>query len=81
MPTRLDFAVSKDGKDFEEAYFITINFPERLMAHTIKEFSGSVDLKDVRFVRVKAKNFGTIPEWHPGAGFQAYIFVDEIIIE
>jgi hypothetical protein len=30
---------------------------------------------------VKAKNYGKIPAWHPGAGDNAYIFVDEIIIE
>lgn len=35
----------------------------------------------VRYVKVVAKNFGTIPEWHPGAGGEGFIFVDEILIE
>jgi len=33
-----------------------------------------------RFVRVRASNFGTIPEWHPGAGYPAFIFIDEITV-
>lgn len=34
----------------------------------------------VRFVKVFAKNFGAIPDWHPGAGSEGFIFVDEIIV-
>ncbi len=34
-----------------------------------------------RFVRVKAANLGKIPAWHPGAGDDAFIFVDEIFIQ
>jgi hypothetical protein len=34
-----------------------------------------------RFVKVKAYNFGKLPEWHQGVGGNAYIFVDEITIE
>ena len=37
--------------------------------------------KDARYVRVVAKNFGTLPEWHVGAGEQAHLFVDEVTIE
>jgi hypothetical protein len=27
---------------------------------------------------VFAKNIGTIPAWHPGAGYEGFIFVDEL---
>ena len=33
-----------------------------------------------RYVKVFARNYGTIPQWHPGAGYPAFIFVDEITI-
>ena len=33
-----------------------------------------------RYVRVHAYNLGKIPSWHPGAGGDAYIFVDEILV-
>jgi len=34
-----------------------------------------------RYVKVKAKNFGTLPNWHQGAGGDAFIFIDEITIK
>lgn len=34
-----------------------------------------------RFIRVVAKNFGTIPPGNPGAGTPAWLFVDEIEVE
>jgi len=36
---------------------------------------------DARYVRLVAHSYGTIPDWHPGHGGAAYIFVDEILIE
>ena len=34
-----------------------------------------------RYIKVFAKNFGTLPEWHQGAGGEAFIFVDEVEIK
>jgi hypothetical protein len=33
-----------------------------------------------RYLRVKATNYGTIPDWHPGKGGRAHIFIDELIV-
>ena len=37
-----------------------------------------LDRVPARFVRVRAKNIGVCPAWHPGNGGAAWIFVDEI---
>jgi hypothetical protein len=37
--------------------------------------------KEARFVRIKARNVGICPDWHPGAGGKAWLFVDEIVVE
>ena len=29
---------------------------------------------------IYAKNFGTLPSWHAGAGSEAFIFIDEIYL-
>ena len=34
-----------------------------------------------KFIRVESVNFGKLPEWHAGAGFDAFIFCDEISID
>jgi hypothetical protein len=30
---------------------------------------------------MRARNFGKLPDWHEGAGGDAWIFADEILIE
>ena len=36
---------------------------------------------EARYLKIKAKNIEYCPEWHDGAGGEAWLFVDEIIIE
>ena len=33
-----------------------------------------------RYLKVKAKNYGKLPDWHLGAGGDAFIFIDEIMV-
>jgi hypothetical protein len=33
-----------------------------------------------RHIRVRARTFGPLPAWHPGAGSPAFIFCDEIAV-
>jgi hypothetical protein len=33
-----------------------------------------------RFIRLKAKHYGKMPQWHEGRGYDTYIFLDEIRI-
>ncbi|MEZ5346382.1 MAG: GH92 family glycosyl hydrolase [Pyrinomonadaceae bacterium] len=80
MPVKIEFETSTDGRNFTKAAEILTNFPEREMTHTIRDYVKEIPAKKARFVRIKAANLGTIPDWHPGAGFKAFIFVDEIII-
>ena len=51
------------------------------MEHKIRDYVQGITPVKARYVRVKAYNLGKIPAWHPGAGFDAFIFVDEIFIE
>lgn len=36
--------------------------------------------RQLRYIRVEADQLGTLPEWHPGAGYPTYIFADEVLI-
>jgi hypothetical protein len=81
MPTKIEFEVSNDDENFTKVAEIETKFPEREMTHTIKDYMQEITPTKARYVRVKATNLGKIPEWHPGAGFQAFIFVDEIFIQ
>jgi predicted alpha-1,2-mannosidase len=81
MPARIEFETSSDGVNFTRVAEIEPNFPQNEMKPVIKEFRQAITPTKTRFVRVRAYNFGKIPPWHPGAGGDPWIFVDEIIIE
>ncbi len=81
MPRGVRFSSSRDGKKFT---FIGLADPG------VKQSRYGVIIKDVllndldikaRFIKIEAENLGPIPDWHPGAGGKAWIFIDEIIIE
>lgn len=38
-------------------------------------------LTRARYVKIKASNYGKVPAWHPGAGGDSFIFIDEISID
>ncbi|MEI6122931.1 MAG: GH92 family glycosyl hydrolase [Bacteroidota bacterium] len=80
MPRLVDYETSVDGKNFVPAATVKNTVSETDTQSTIKDFEAKVAV-DARYIKVKAKNFGTIPSWHLGAGYPSWIFVDEIIIE
>lgn len=81
MPVEVEYAISDDGKSFEVVAVVRSDVPPGKEGTIIKEFTvRSVD-RDARYVKVRAKNMGTCPDWHKGAGRKAWIFVDEIVIE
>jgi predicted alpha-1,2-mannosidase len=80
MPVKIEFEVSDDGSDFRKAAEITTDIPAEDMEHRIRDYRTKITPVTARYVRVTARNLGKIPAWHPGAGFEAFIFVDEILI-
>lgn len=82
MPTKVDYYVSEDNVNF--TYFGSVNntLDPKLEENTILNFtSNETKDKKARYVKVIAKNFGKLPEWHQGAGGDAFIFVDEITVK
>ena len=81
MPTRIEFEVSSDGIDFTKVADIKTDVAPDDMKEQIKDYMTEIAPTKARYVRVHAYNLGKIPAWHPGAGDDAFIFVDEIIIQ
>ncbi len=78
-PKRVIIEVSRNGNSYETVKEVTIETAGSL-AHEIKEVIAPTQ-SDVQFVRITAENVSVCPEWHPGAGGDAWVFVDEIVIE
>ena len=86
MPRMVEFELSMDGQHFVPVLTIPNDVPDgsnpNFNVGTIaKDFVKNITPQQARYVRIKAVNFGKIPEWHPGHGGDAWIFVDEITIE
>ena len=81
MPTKVEYYLSSDGIHYElvatKGHAIPDNDYEVQLAKlnaTLQKPIAATHLK------VKAYNYGTLPKWHQGAGFEAFIFVDEVVV-
>jgi predicted alpha-1,2-mannosidase len=78
MPTKVEYSISNDGKNFVLVSTLNNTVDAKDYNVLIKEFKTSLYPKECRYVKVKAYNFGTLPQWHQGVGGEAFIFVDEV---
>ena len=81
-PRQVQFFVSKDGQSFTALNAIQNKISELVDTSGVQWFRYTMDAKTkYRYVKVVAKNYGTLPIWHPGKGEDAFIFVDEIEVK
>ena len=77
MPRYVEFSVSSDGVNFTPAGRLDTTVDQR--DYTIQVWDAELPVScTARYVKVFARNIGTIPSWHPGAGSPGFIFVDEL---
>ncbi len=81
MPTKVEFYVSNDNVNFEPVETISNDVDPKIDKNILKSFDSNKKVTSARYVKVIAKNFGKLPEWHQGAGGDAFIFIDEITIK
>ncbi len=81
MPVAVEFALSMDGQFFETIHIAKNDVSPKTTEAILKDFKTEMNGRKARFVRVHAKNRGTCPDWHPGAGGKSWIFLDEIVIK
>lgn len=83
MPTKVEYYVSSDNIHFSLAGTVENDINPKQDENQIKDFN-LVTQKPfkARYVKVKAYNFGKLPEWHLGYPYNgdAFIFIDEITI-
>jgi hypothetical protein len=47
----------------------------------IRDLGGEFDPVEAQYMRVRASSFGPMPAWHPGAGGDSFIFIDELLVD
>ncbi len=81
MPTKVEFYASADNKEFVLVGTETHSIDPKDETVQIKKIMLSNRNVKARYVKVKAYNYGKLPEWHQGAGDGAFIFIDEIEVK
>jgi predicted alpha-1,2-mannosidase len=81
MPEKVEFSVSRTLNNFKTVAIIENSLADNIPEAVIKEFKNDGIREGARYIRVRAINRKTCPDWHVGAGEKAWIFIDEITIE
>tara|TARA_B100001248_G_scaffold81915_1_gene59643 strand:+ start:201 stop:3188 length:2988 start_codon:yes stop_codon:yes gene_type:complete len=80
LPKSVSFELSTDGKNFSEIKSYDHNISLKEYEPTIIDFEQEI-ANPIRYIRVRAKNMGACPEWHPGSGDDSWVFIDEITLK
>ena len=77
LPLSVDFYVGMDSENLEK---IPVDKVIETQNGQIKNFKAEFDKTKARFVKIFATSQKRCPEDHPGAGYPAHCFGDEIIV-
>ena len=78
MPKEMIVEISSDGKSWTEVARKQNTVADNDLKVQTQKLTVTFKPVKAKFVRVKAINYGVLPQWHQGAGFDAFIFCDEI---
>jgi hypothetical protein len=82
MPTKVEYYSSIDNVNYTLIKSVGNDVNPKIEENTIKDFGFTLSQpSNARYIKVKAYNFGKLPEWHQGVGGDAFIFIDEITIK
>lgn len=79
LPASVEFFISDDGVNFTSVG--KLNRDENGAWKDERKMEVKLSNSSARYVKVLAKNYGTIPPGMPGAGTAAWLFADEIEVE
>ncbi len=78
MPKSVKIFLSEDGKQFAQVYSSENFVPVDDMNVQIKRVDAHFPPQKARYIKVLATQYGKLPDWHPGAGGDSIIFMDEV---
>ncbi len=81
-PQAMSAEISWDGKDWEDWGSVKCYVDPKQRDKFITTLT--IDHKEetsFRYLKLKVKNLGKVPDWHEAAGSDAWIFIDEIIVK
>jgi predicted alpha-1,2-mannosidase len=80
FPQYVQYWVSDDGKDYKLLSTVKTKVDVKDLTVQTQEFTADLNT-NARYIKVIAKQYGPLPDWHPFKGSPSYIFADEITVE
>jgi putative alpha-1,2-mannosidase len=80
FPKTVEFWVSDDSQNYKLAATVNTKVDIKDLNVQTQDFKADLNLR-TRYIKVVAKQYGPLPDWHKSKGQQSYIFADEITIE
>ncbi|MCF8373819.1 MAG: chitobiase/beta-hexosaminidase C-terminal domain-containing protein [Bacteroidales bacterium] len=81
LPKQVEVYIPDDGEKFTKVAALDHEVPAALTEEFVHEFDSKFKTVETRFIKVIAKNYGPLPEWHQSAGSDSWLFVDEIVVK
>ena len=79
-PSSIEVSLSDDGENFITAATLNIPTDSPDAPDGLRMIPVNFEEAHSRYIRIKAPVLFPIPDWHPGHGHHAFIFVDEIAV-
>lgn len=80
LPSRVEYAVSQDGREYHTLGSLTSEPCLRQQPDACKTFTAAGLQHTARYVRMQATNYGRMPAWQKSPGTPTWLFVDEILV-
>jgi predicted alpha-1,2-mannosidase len=80
FPKGYEIYTSLDGINYELKSNQSYTIERDDDKNSIKTLSAPINT-NCKYIKIIAKNYGKVPAWHPGAGGDSFIFIDEVSID
>ncbi len=81
FPKEIEVFVSENGNDFSKVSTLKMDKTSAKKGTVLEAFALQFETVKCRYVKVVAKTIGKCPKGHKYEGAEAFIFVDEIVVE
>ncbi len=80
FPKQVQYWVSDNGLTYKLIATVNTTIDINDTKIQIQDFTATLNI-NTRFIKLIAKQYGILPEWHESKGSNSYIFADEIIVD
>jgi len=80
FPKLVQFWTSDDGKNYKFAATVNSKIEVSDLEPKTQQYTAPLNTR-ARYIKVVAKQYGPLPDWHESKGSPSYIFADEITVE